>query len=306
MRSKVLPQKIRADLFRSAAQCTSSREVILCTVGDALGVTETELLDGLFADLPDERFLCQMPLDLSAGELALRANLAFAQSLISRSVNVCIRLSGNSRTVVQNAKRMGLICVLENLPEADSISLRLSGPYALFRRTTMYGSALAKIVPILAWCHRFHLVADCQLGTQIRTFELQSNDPIFPSEPPPLYDSELEEGFAKDFNRITDRWSLIRECEPLDANGTLIFPDFVIQHLTDASKRWHLEIMGYWTPQYLVSKLERLHRAEHKNFILCIREDYNCSNEVLPSYAHIVRFKKVVNPSDVLRILEEG
>ena len=118
--------------------------------------------DSLFADLPGERLVAAPPRPLSPGELALRTNLAIAQGLLFRVASVTIEMDGNARAVVRHSKLRGLICTVVpcGAGPADSV-LELSGPFALFRRTLVYGRALSEILPLLAWCDRFRLRAEC-------------------------------------------------------------------------------------------------------------------------------------------------
>jgi uncharacterized protein len=304
IRSKIHPEKIRAEVFRIAAKLSAPRADILAQAAARLSIPSDELEEELFGDFPEERYLSEVPLKISAQELALRANLMLVQGLIARSTFVKVLIEGNSRTVVQTAKKKGLICVVEKNNERSHTVLGISGPYALFRKTTMYGRALSEIIPYLGWCPKFKLRAECVFKKYPRIFELSSTDPIFPSDPPPLYDSKLEEEFARKFRKLTSNWDLIREPEPIKSGETLIFPDFRIQHQSEPSRRWFLEIMGYWTKDYVKSKLDRLNKIHVDNFILCIRDDYNCSSEDLPSDMRIVRFKGSVDPSVVLEIVE--
>jgi predicted nuclease of restriction endonuclease-like RecB superfamily len=69
---------------------------------------------------------------------------------------------------------------------------------------------------------------------------------------PRRYDSLLEERFAREFRRLAPAWDVIREPEPIAAAGTLIFPDFAVQRRSDPTRRWLLEIVGFfWTPDYV-------------------------------------------------------
>ena len=86
------------------------------------------------------------------------------------------------------------------------------------------------------------------LEGQRLALELRPGDPIFPAVEPRRYDSRLEERFARDFRRLAPEWDVVREPEPVPVGSTLIFPDFALQHRTDAARRWLLEIVGFWTP----------------------------------------------------------
>ncbi len=188
--------------------------------------------------------------------------------------------------------------------EASGAALDLSGPFALFRRTLVYGRALGEIVPPLAWCRRFRLRADCTLGERRATVELASGDPIFPAAEPRRYDSRLEERFAREFRKAALDWDLVREPEAVRAGGSLVFPDFALQHRLDPARRWLLEVAGFWTPEYVVRKLARYRAARLANLILCLDEARNCAEADLPPDARVIRFHRRVDPAAVLDVIE--
>src|SRR6266542_4404905 len=93
------------------------------------------------------------------------------------------------------------------------------------------------------------------------------------------------------------------EPEPVSAAGTLIFPDFALHHRHAAARRWLLEIVGFWTPEYVARKLALYRAARLSSLILCIDEDRNCAAEDLPSGALVVRFRRRVDAAAVLRLV---
>jgi predicted nuclease of restriction endonuclease-like RecB superfamily len=262
------------------------------------------LLDSLFGDLPGERLAGAPAHPLSAVELALRCNLALVQSLLLRAAKVRIEVEGNTRALVRQAKWRGLICTgIERSPSAAA-ALELSGPFALFRHTRLYGRALGELVPLLAWCPRFRLRAECVVHGRRLTLQLGTGDPIFPAGAPRRYDSRLEERFAREFRRLALAWDVIREPEPIPAGGTLIFPDFALQDRSDPGRRWLLEIVGFWTADYVTRKLALYRSARLSNLILCIDEDRNCAEADVPAGARVVRFRRRVDAAAVLRVVE--
>jgi predicted nuclease of restriction endonuclease-like RecB superfamily len=262
-----------------------------------------ELESSLYADLPKQRCITAPNHELPPNELALRTNLMLIQGLMARARSVELELSGNSAAVVRHAKRKGLICVIQSTAAESSVRLSVSGPYSLFRSTLIYGRALGDLVPVLAWCNQFRLSADVILSGRALKLDIRTGDPIVPSTPPKPYDSRLEERFARMFLRSAPNWDLIREPEPIEAGGTIIFPDFAIQHRHCPSRRWLLEIVGYWTPEYLKKKMERLREARIQNLLLCVSDKLNCSDQDLPAGASILRFAKQLHPADVLRAI---
>jgi len=273
-------------------------------VAASLGVTLQQLSTSLFADLPGERLVAGFLIPPSPGQLALRANLALAQALLFRAAAVIIEAEGHARALVRHAKLRGLICTVAGRPPGADAVLELSGPLTLFRHTLLYGHALGQLLPLLAWCRRFRLRATCLLEERRLVLELGTGNPIFPAAEPRRYDSRLEERFAREFRRIAPDWDVLREPEPVAAASTLVFPDFALQHRHDPSRRWLLEIVGFWTPEYVTRKLALYRVARVRNLILCLDETRACAEEDLPEGALIVRFRRRVDAAAVRRLVE--
>ena len=75
---------------------------------------------------------------------------------------------------------------------------------------------------------------------------------------------------------------MIREPRPVASGKPLIFPDFELVHRRDKSRRWLLEIVGFWTQKYLTEKLERLRAAGIERLVLCIDQNRHCAEDELP------------------------
>ena len=75
-------------------------------------------------------------------------------------------------------------------------------------------------------------------------------------------------------------------------------------HRRDPARRFLLEIVGFWTPRYLEEKLRKLRQAKLDNVILCIDEARACSDASFPPHATIVRYKRRIDVSSVLAVLE--
>ena len=304
--SPVKPCDARRELFGAGARFPGQQGLATTAAAGALGVSHDALLQSIFADLPGERRLAPPPQDLSCGELALRTNLGIARTLLYRSSSVQIEVFGNARAIVRHARLRGLICTVRPSTADDACLMEVSGPFALFRRTLVYGRALGELVPLLAWCNRFKISAECVIEGRAATLTLQSGDPIFPSREPRQFDSKLEERFAREFAKHAPGWDLAREPEPVEADGTLIFPDFALWRREQPQQRWLLEIVGFWTPGYLRHKLARLRAAQLSNLIICIDAERNCTEEKLPPEAPVIRYRRKIDVAEVLHVLEKG
>jgi predicted nuclease of restriction endonuclease-like RecB superfamily len=133
---------------------------------------------------------------------------------------------------------------------------------------------------------------------------VRTGDPIKPGRELKPFDSKLERRFARDFCKLAPDWNVVREPQPVESGGSLIFPDFELVHRHDPSRRSLLEIVGFWTPKYLEDKLRKLRDARLDGIILCIDETRGCSEAALPNSAKLVPFRRRIDAARVLSILE--
>ena len=297
------PREIRAVLFREAAT-EPDRARALDRASRALGMAREAIMEALFMDLPAERTLMPLSEFVSPDQLALACNADIIAALLFKALRVRIVARGNVRAVVRHAKLMGLLCHATPSPAKDEVMLELSGPYALFRHTRIYGRALCSLVPRLAWCHSYRMEADCVLGDQnIGRLVLQSGAPVAPARELAPYDSKVEERFARSFAKLARDWDVVREPEAIPVLGALIFPDFELRHRA-TGERWLLEIVGYWTAEYMQRKLATLRQAGIERLILCIDQERSCSDDLLGIDARVLRYRRNVDPRAVLAIIE--
>jgi predicted nuclease of restriction endonuclease-like RecB superfamily len=300
----VAPDKAREILFSAkAAEPEATRSRLFELAAQALGVEAAALERSLFADLPGEKLVRAPEVIPSPNDIALRTNQLIVRSLLFHARRVRIKAEGAIRPLVRQAKLRGLICTVAS--EGEPV-LDVSGPFTVFRHTLLYGRALGELLQFLPHCARFRLRANCVLRDQEVILDLQSGDPIFPAEAPKTYDSKLEERFAKDLRKAAPDWDLIREPEPVPAAGTIIFPDFVLRHRLCPERSFLVEIMGFWSADYLARKLALLRQANLDNLILCIDEARACGEGELPAGGRIVRFRRRIDPLAVLAAAGEG
>ena len=269
----VRPALARRIAFAERTASRGSREDVLRAAARRLGCTPDALERALFADAPLERRAGPPPPDLDAGELARRANLRVAQGIVARAARLELEVEGHARRVVQHATWQGLICTAEpDGPERRSCRIQVSGPLAILRATRLYGRALASLVPILPWCGRFRLRADVRLGGRDLAFGLDEAAPIARGTEPRRHDSGIEAAFEAEVRRLMPSWDVVREPRALPVAGSFVFPDFAIGPRSEPGGRVLVEIVGWWTRDYLEAKLARLRAAGCGRLITCIEE----------------------------------
>ncbi len=303
VQSPVSPRRLRRAVFRLAA-CGRGRDECLATAAGDFGIDPDVVERALFLDLPGERLVTLPAVLPSPSDLRVESNLLLARLLLAQASDVQIRLRGNARAIVRVARLRGLICmVTRDDPPSSDVTLRLSGPLSLFRRTTIYGRALGSLLPTLAWADSFELLAFCHLGDREARLRFQTGDPIMPAAVPARYDSAVERHLARGLIRHASDWVVVREPEPVPVGRSLIFPDFALVHRHDPARRWLLEVVGFWTPEYLESKLRAYRDARLDRLILCIDEQRACAADDLPRGARVIRYRRRVDIASVLNIL---
>lgn len=294
--SAVLPRDAREAVF-SAWSGDRLRTIEACA--GRLGVDLRSLEESLFADLPPERVVTGTRGALLPCDVALRVNLAFAQSLLFRSTVVRLWVEGQAHRIVRQARWGGLIATVE-ATEARAV-LSLSGPLSVCHRTLLYGRALARLLPVLVWTKRFGLEAELVLGGEERLLRIASPAPIFPSAEPEAFDSKLEARFARDFARRAPEWELLREPEAVRIGASLVFPDFLVRHRLDPSKQAFIELVGFWTPAYLEGKVAMAAAMTGGTpLVLCVDEALGVEEGRWPPSARVVPFRGKIDVAAVL------
>jgi len=303
------PKEVRAALFRAAAASHAARPVVLSSVAASFALTVPELESALFADLKSERRIAALPAAISPSRLVTDANLAIVSSFMRRATHVRIVVRGNFRALLRQARVAGLICRAARLDRAaDGVVLDVSGPFALFHHSDLYGRALASLIPRLASCDEFELTASCTLAHSHQPASLVLRSAEFLPAPAAsaaasALDGRLERKFERDFRRAARGWDLSREPPVISAGERLIFPDFALAPARDPSERWLLEIVGFWTPEYLRGKLQCLASANIERFVLCVDQSRECAEAELPPDPRIIPYKSRIDAHAVLALI---
>src|SRR5215204_4505011 len=266
-------------------------------------------------------------------------NLSLMQTLLFNCTKLDFYISGglNWKRVLRTVKRLGLMYYLQQpqQQQENRIICSLEGPLSLFKLTDRYGTLLAKLLPSIIFSSdkkressggdEWHLdawiIRKTMDGRKIYEFKISKNEiPELMTDPyssfPPssitqkevagssslyndynIFDSAVEEKFAKRFEQAETGWRLTREPDPLVlSNGGAFIPDFMFEKY---DKKIYLEIVGFWTKEYLERKLQKLadifisadSRKKKKNnnnnnadlLFIAVNEDFACSKSSFSS-----------------------
>jgi predicted nuclease of restriction endonuclease-like RecB superfamily len=297
--SAVAPERIREVVFGIAA-AGGDRADVLDRAASELGVTAEKVDAWLFADRAAERLLAKPAEEPTPSAMVLEYNLALVQGLLLRAVRLRVVLSESLRAVVRYAKLRGLLAAFREVEDGRT-SMEASGPLSLFRNTLKYGRALAGFFPVLTTTPTFLLDAACRVRGRRVLVRVQTGDPLPRAQALPReHDSAVERALTRDVRRLGTGWRLERESAVLRAGARLVFPDFTLRR---GDTRVLVEIVGYYTREYLERKAASLRSAGAPHLIVCVDDALDCG-EIRFDGASVLRFRRRVDAARLLAMAD--
>lgn len=234
-------------------------------IADQIGLPWAEIADALFADVIELQRLRTFDETLEPHQLLARYNVAQTQTVLYKATVVRLDFAQHAPFIVRRAKLAGLMHRIQRFERADgpAYSMILDGPGSVLRESSRYGVRFAQLVPSLLCCDGWQLTAKIrspgQHDDRAFRFELSPADGLRGERgEPDDFDSELERQIEQQWrNAPVDGWTLQRDREFLTLGQQVYTPDFVLLHL-QSHRRIFIEVLGFWTPEYLREKRERL------------------------------------------------
>jgi predicted nuclease of restriction endonuclease-like RecB superfamily len=255
----------------------------------------------LYADYPEFHRLAAFPASYDAETLRADYDLAQAQAVLYDAVRVTVEATGDLKHIVQYARLSRLLHRIDRLPAGYRFAF--DGPNSVLRRTRAYGVDFARFLAALVQARGWRMDAEVVLrrGWRPVTFALTDADDLRSRVPAPaLFDSKIEETLARKFGPSRDGWWLEREAAVLQAGEALVVPDFVFTHADGTEVA--LEIVGYWTPEYLAEKLTKLEQVRGTRLIVAVRKALALRAGHLP--ADVLPFASSILLKDLMPRLE--
>jgi hypothetical protein len=205
-------------------------------------------------------------------------------------------------------KRLGLIY---EVYKDGRFWVKIDGPASLFKLTRRYGTATAKLLPVIIANPEWTVEAKIlwRYTNEICSFKLESwkHHAMLksPQQPKVSYDSAVEQDFAEQFQGLKMGWQLKREPEPVPAGRQVIIPDFSLEK---GSVKVYMEIVGFWTLEYLLRKMEKLKKVE-ANMLVAVNETLACeklANLEKNAQLNIIYYRDKIPLAPILRYLERA
>lgn len=306
--NNIYPMAIRKALFEESSRMQlalteSDRNKVLDRIASRMNLSTSYINQVMWNDLEENMILVGFN-SIKQAELLGIYNLSIMQTLLFNCTKLEFSVGGgiNWKRVLRDIKRLGLMYNLQQsessepeISNADGSGLlcSLDGPISLFKLTDRYGTSIAKLLPSIIRSERWSIdawiVRKTMSGKKIYEFKMSfSEAPSLLLLPftgkdlaAPLFDSTVEEKFANKFEQSANGWKLVREPDPLIvSSGTAFIPDFMFQKY---DKKVYLEIVGFWTKDYLQRKIQKLMDIVSNKKIdlfVAVNEELACSKSI--------------------------
>ncbi|MBN1507406.1 MAG: DUF790 family protein [Sedimentisphaerales bacterium] len=304
--------KLRLDVFCRAAHLhplvrqpdrlfEHEEETAKAQIASELGTPWEQIERALYADVMAFQTLEDFAGYPNAVSFLSRYNVAQLQATLYQAESVTVTAGEDLKTIVRYAKFARLLHeIVRTGPSAYRITF--TGPVSVLRETRRYGVDFAKFLPALLACKGWTMEAVVQTPWKSHARLAVSARDGFTSHLPPAeeFDSALEESFARKFGPRRDGWQLIREGRILCDRQKTFVPDFTFRH--DDGTEVLLEIVGFWTPEYLAAKRETLRQFRRHRILLAVPET-SLREGTTPS-EDVIMYKTAIQLSSLLAALE--
>ncbi|MBN1359677.1 MAG: DUF790 family protein [Sedimentisphaerales bacterium] len=269
-----------------------------------MGMTWDQIEQALYADVIAYQRLESFAGWPDASAFLSRYNVAQLQACLYRAESMTVTATRDLKTIVRYAKLARLLHEIvrstgvspmnhgQACPERSRRNARathgwdsrvthgrdahatyritFSGPASVLRETRRYGVNFARFLPALLACKGWRAEAIVQTPWKSRAKLVISETDRFTSHlpPPEEFDSSLEEALADKFGQKRNDWEMTRESRILHEHQTTFIPDFTFRH--EDGTEVFLEIVGFWTPEYLAHRRETLRRFHHHHILLAV------------------------------------
>ena len=316
----VRPAQIRERLFSYGPVFSTpqlfqpkTQDEVIQHVADEMGIPSQQVGAMLFADRPATYALNDTGPEWTPESLLSRYNLELARGVLYWATQVEIEVHGGYKDLWKYLKLFKLM-FWAHTQEEDGYLIDLDGPISPFvSATTRYGRQFAAFLPALFLCERWRMVAAVrapQTGT-MATYRLDYTMPFQTYfKQSGLFDSRLEADFASEFEqKMGDKrghWVLRRESEVLLLGDTVMIPDFTLVDDEDETRKILIELVGFWHPEYLRRKVEKVRAAHCQHLLLLVYRGLNLAGDAFEDTAsEVIFFSQKPVLKEVMETVEE-
>ena len=240
-------------------------------LSDKIGLPWDKIEQSLYSDVIDFQRLERFDGYPNAQALLSRYNVAQLQACLYRAEGMVVSATDDFKTILRYAKLAHLLHDIVRL-DSSKYCITFSGPASVLHETRRYGVNFARFLPALLACKGWEMTASVKTPWNKPAKLILSDKDGFSSHlpSPDEFDSTIEESFAEKFGTKRNGWQLIREGEILHHQQKTFVPDFTFRH--EDGIEVLLEIVGFWTPEYLAHRRETLQQFRKHRILIAVPE----------------------------------
>lgn len=292
-------------LVQTADRLFESAEAqVKADIARQLGRPWDEIERHLFADVIDFHRMRRFEGYPDGAALLARYNVAQVQAALYGAVSMTVAAGDDFKAILKYAKLAGLMHTISQR-SPGRYDIRFDGPASVLRHTRRYGVNMARFLPALIACRdwKMHAIIRTPRRGWELSLRLSAADGLNSHLPSPEdFDSQVEAAFAERWGEAPrEGWTLQREGVVLHKGQKTFVPDFVFQH--EDGRRVPMEIVGFWTPEYLEAKLNTLNLFHDEKILLAVSAQ---AADALPELPFgVITYKTAILLKDVLELLGE-
>lgn len=257
-----------------------------------LGRSWAEIDGAMYTDVIDRQPLLRFDGLPSPEALLSRYNLAQLQACLYKARSMTVEAGADFAAIVRYAKLARLLVETRRLCDVPSSSassssslssslsslryrIDVSGPTSVLRETQRYGVLFARFLAALVACRdwRMEAVVATPWGRDARLRVCSEDGYRSHVTSPAAFDSDVEAALAKrwgDDPAARGGWQLLRDAGILQQGQMTFVPDFLLRHAD--GREVFLEIVGFWTPEYLAAKRKTIGIFRDRRIVLAVQE----------------------------------
>ncbi len=273
-------------------------------IAAALARPWPEIERDYFADTPGQHRLRAFAGPKEPAALLSLYNLAQTQVALFDAERLTLELTSGYKAALRAIKFSRLVHDITRVAPGH-YRVEIDGPVSVIRETSRYGASMARLLPVLVRLRGWKLCAVIKARGWRGRLALELSPETGLKAPPgaaPEFDSATEEKFFEKWGpEPRDGWTCHREGEILHRGQKVFFPDFIFRHAD--GRKASLEIIGFWTPEYLRAKRETLQHFAGERLALAVRDATKADFSDLGF--PIFPYRETLQPKAVLAWLEK-
>ncbi|WP_202319525.1 DUF790 family protein [Archaeoglobus neptunius] len=292
--SEIDPYSVRMLLFeRGFVTTKKERDRAVEYAARYFNTTPETIERAMYADREEEMIITDFKL-ISPENLIKLYNLSLLQTTLFNALRLSFWVSDNHKEIFRAIKRLRLM--YELYEDGGKLMVDVTGAATMLRMTRRYGTAFAKLVPYILKAGNWQMRAEILDSGKIYFLEIDDRmrELFIEKDEKIEYDSSIEEEFARKMRMLG--YNILREPDVVKAGNYAFIPDFAVDI---NGERVYIEIVGFWTKEYLERKLEKVEKSRVP-LIVIARDDFGEGK-----VDNVIKFSRKIPYGDVLKALRK-